>query len=254
MGPYLSVHLGTEAHINTTIAAKKHMQSQIPSSRPDLRQKLTPIYEFGCKRPMFLDTYYPTFLLSHVHLDTSPIQEINSSSITTLSGNKDIDVIIWATGFQTQDYLGHVDVRGTGGVRLKSQWGDTAQAYLGTSVHNFPNLFFIYGPGTGLLWGSLTFMFETQALWVTKVLKTVYTNLGRGKRTAFAVKAAVESEYNVTVQEKMKQLAFTDPKCTSFYKNDRGVVTTNWPWRLAEYWRRLSSIEWENYDIWEARA
>ncbi|CCX15282.1 hypothetical protein FPQ18DRAFT_128218 [Pyronema domesticum] len=247
MGPYRSVHYGTKEHIGAAQASQDHMERQIPPERQDLRDKFTPDYPFGCKRPLFLDNYYPTFLRSNVHLHTMPPIEISETAVQ----GKEVDIIIWATGFQTQDLLGHVDVRGHGGVRLKEQWGDTAQAYLGTTVHGFPNLFFVYGAGTGLLWGSLTFMFETQALWNVKMMKAVYAAGRKGIRVGYAVREEREEEYNQQVQEKFEQLALGSSKCTSFYKNSKGMVTTNFPWRLADYWWRLLWIKWGEYEKWE---
>ena len=126
-----------------------------------------------------------------------------------------------------------------------------ASAYLGTSTHNFANLLFVYGPATGLLWGSLTFMFETEALWNVKVCQRVFSEARQGRRVAFAVKEEHERKYNVEIQEKFKSLAFNDKRCTSFYKNSQGTVTTNFPWRLVEYWRRLLWVEWAKYEKWE---
>jgi len=255
MTPYRSVHVASPEHVGAAQYAQFHMESQIPPERKDLREKFTPHYAFGCKRPLFLDDFYPTFLRDNVTLNTTPTIEITADAVVSAEGERKVDVIIWATGFLTQDLLGHVDVRGHDGVRLKEQWGETAQAYLGTSVHNFPNLFFVYGPATGLLWGSLTFMFETQALWNVKMLKEIYGGIsggwGKKRRVAYAVKQEAEKRYNEEVQEKLKALALTDSRCTSFYKNSGGVVTTNFPWRLAEYWRRLLWVEWGVYDVWQ---
>ncbi|KAI5795791.1 hypothetical protein EDC01DRAFT_705575 [Geopyxis carbonaria] len=251
MAPYRSVHLPSQDNAAAEAICQAHMESQIPASRPDLRKAFTPSYAFGCKRPLFLDTYYPTFLRDNVSLHTSPPTSIGADTVTTTDGTAEVDVIIWATGFLTQDVLGHIDIRGHQGVRLKEQWGSQATAYLGTSTHNFPNLFMIYGPATGLLWGSLTFMFETQAIWCMKVISRIYGEQKRGKRVAFAVPEDTERKYNEEVQEKLKGLALNDPRCSSFYKNEKGVVTTNFPWRLADYWRRLLWVEWRLYERWE---
>jgi cation diffusion facilitator CzcD-associated flavoprotein CzcO len=253
LGPYRSVHLNSAENSGAALAAQAHMESQIPPERQDLREKFTPHYAFGCKRALFLDSYYPTFLRDNVHLHTSPPLEIKERSIVTADGEVEVDVVIWATGFVTQDLMGHIDVRGHQGVVLKEKWGEHASAYLGMSTHGFPNLFFVYGPATGLLWGSLTFMFETQALWNVNMLQRIVAEAAKGRKVAFAVKEETERKYNVQMQEKMKELALSDPRCTSFYKNSQGVVTTNFPWRLADYWRRLLWVEWANYDKWEAK-
>lgn len=121
--PYRSVHLPSKENELATLGAKMHMESQIPPQRQDLREKLTPNYAFGCKRPLFLDNYYPAFLRDNVTLTTSAPLKITADSIITAEGEDKIDVIIWATGFLTQDMLGHVDIRGHQGVSLRSQWG-----------------------------------------------------------------------------------------------------------------------------------
>ncbi|KAA8902934.1 hypothetical protein FN846DRAFT_954770 [Sphaerosporella brunnea] len=254
LGAYRSVHVSSKENGFAAAAAQAHLEAQIPPRCQALREKLTPQYSFGCKRPLFLDDYYPAFLRDHVHLHTARLQRFTADAIATADGERhEIDVVIWATGFVTQDLLGHVDVRGHQGVALKEQWGDHASAYLGTSTHNFPNLFFVFGPATALLWGSLTFMFETQALWNVKMVQRIVAEARKGKRVGYAVKEERERKYNAEMQEKLKVLALSDPRCDSFYKNSKGVVTTNFPWRLAEYWRRCLRIEWANYDKWETK-
>ncbi|KAL7266809.1 hypothetical protein RUND412_010627 [Rhizina undulata] len=245
--PYQSVHVPTKENKTAEAFCLWHLYNQIPESRPDLREKLTPKYAFGCKRPLFLDDYYPAFLRDNVTLITDRLVNITPGSVVTTSDETEVDVIIWATGFITQDLLGHVDVRGTKGISLREQWGEHAQGYLGTGVHNFPNLLFEYGPATGLLWGSLTFMFETQALFNCQIMKKVYNAQRRGERVAFSPKEKVEKKYNEDIQEKMKSLALADQRCTSFYKNSAGVVTTNYPWRLADYWSRLWKVDYSKY-------
>jgi len=97
------------------------------------------------------------------------------------------------------------------------------------------------------------FMFETESLWNVKVCERIFSEARRGRRVAFAVKEERERNYNVEIQEKLKSLAFSDQRCTSFYKNSQGVVTTIFPWRLAEYWRCLLWVEWVNYEKWELK-
>jgi cation diffusion facilitator CzcD-associated flavoprotein CzcO len=254
LGPYRSVHLNAAENRGAAESARLHMQRQIPPERKELREKFTPMYPYGCKRPLFSDSYYPTFLRDNVHLHTTPPAEITGDSIITAEGSVAVDVIIWATGFETQDLMGHIEVRGHQGVLLKDKWGDEATAYLGTSTSGFPNLFWVYGPATGLLWGSLTFMFETQAAWNVMMLRRILEEERAGRRVAFAVRRDTESGYNLRVQRKIGELAYGGTRCESFYKNSRGVVTTNFPWRLVVYWWWLRSVDWRDYERWEVKV
>lgn len=253
-GPYLSNHIPSAENAGSAKAAQDHMESYIPADRPDLRKAFTPDYPYGCKRPMFLDSYYTTYLRDNVHLHTSKPKQITENSIITDDGTEtQCDVLIWSTGFSSQDVMGHVDVTGKGGVKLKDQFGDHAKAFLGMSTYNFPNLFFGHGPATSLLWGSLTFMFETQALWNTNMVAKIYNEEKRGKRVAYAAKKDIVLKYNEEIQVKLQGMALADQRCMSYYKNERGISTTNYPWRLADYWWRMLWIEWAKFDKEEIR-
>lgn len=121
--PYRSIHVPSKGNELATMAAKGHMESQIPPERQELRDRFRPNYAFGCKRPLFLDNYYPTFLRDNVTLTTVPPLQITKDSIITAEGEAKVDVIVWATGFLTQDMLGHIDIRGHQGISLRGQWG-----------------------------------------------------------------------------------------------------------------------------------
>ena len=66
----------------------------------ELRRKLTPDYDYGCKRPTLSNSYYRTFTKPHVHLETSGIERIEPDGIVTRDGTKRfIDTLVLATGF-----------------------------------------------------------------------------------------------------------------------------------------------------------
>ena len=70
----------------------------------EVRRKLTPDYDFGCKRPTWSNSYYRTFAKPHVHLETNNIERIEPDGIVTADGNKTaIDTLVLATGFDLWD-------------------------------------------------------------------------------------------------------------------------------------------------------
>ncbi|HEX4587407.1 MAG TPA: NAD(P)/FAD-dependent oxidoreductase [Mycobacterium sp.] len=102
---------------------------------PDLRAKLTPTYPVGCKRPLQSRAWFPTFTLPHVSLETSPIVGFTERGLRTADGAEhDVDTVIYGTGFHAADYLRSIEVYGTAGRRLRDDWRDGAEAYLGTVV------------------------------------------------------------------------------------------------------------------------
>lgn len=110
-----------------------------------MRAALTPTHPYGCRRPLSSNEYYPCYNMPHVDLVTSPIEAVTPTGIRTAEGERSVDTIILATGFETTRYASVVDYTGRGGLSLNTAWGDGAQAFLGISTAGFPNLFMLYG-------------------------------------------------------------------------------------------------------------
>jgi cation diffusion facilitator CzcD-associated flavoprotein CzcO len=109
----------------------------------ELRRKLTPDYDFGCKRPTLSNSYYRTFTKPHVHLETAGIDRIEPDGIVTLDGTKRvIDTLVLATGFDVWEAnLPAIEVIGREGRDLGKWWRENRfQAYEGISVPLFPNM------------------------------------------------------------------------------------------------------------------
>ncbi len=126
---------------------------------PETATALKPYYPYGCKRPTFHDEYLPTFNLPHVTLvDVAPlgVQEINEFGVVHNGVPYDLDVLIYATGFDfmSRETFGHV--RGVDGRTIADKWQqEGTRTFLGLHTNGFPNLFIVAGPqGTG---GSFNF-------------------------------------------------------------------------------------------------
>ena len=94
-----------------------------------LRKKLTPSFDFGCKRILLSNDWYPTLQKPNVDLITTPIQEIRAHSIVTHDGNEyPVDVIVWATGYQVHAI--HIPMYGLNGKPISEQWSESIQVVL----------------------------------------------------------------------------------------------------------------------------
>jgi len=123
----------------------------------ELRRKMTPDYDFGCKRPTLSNSYYRTFSKPHVHLETSGIERIEPDGIVTRDGVKrPVDALVLATGFDVWDVnLPAIEVIGREGRNLGKWWRENRfQAYEGISVPFFPNFLTMASPyaWVGLSW------------------------------------------------------------------------------------------------------
>jgi cation diffusion facilitator CzcD-associated flavoprotein CzcO len=115
----------------------------------ELRRKLTPDYNFGCKRPAWSNDYYSAFTKPHVHLQTNRIERIERDGVVTADGRKDvIDALVLATGIDVWDAnFPAIEVIGRQGRNLGKWWRENRfQAYQGVSVPCFPNLLNLVSP------------------------------------------------------------------------------------------------------------
>jgi cation diffusion facilitator CzcD-associated flavoprotein CzcO len=209
--------------------AAKHLARQV--SDPDLRSKLTPSFRFGCKRILLSDDYYPALTRPNVELVTERIEEVRAGSIVTADGvNHAVDTIIFGTGFQAAEPPVARMIFGRDGRTMREHWSEGAEAYLGTSVPRFPNLFMITGPNTGLGHTSMIFMMESQFNYIVDALEQMKT----GGLSSVDVRSDVVSEYNQRLQSKLERSVWNSG-CSSWYLDSHGHNATMWPdftWRF----------------------
>ncbi|MFI5428327.1 hypothetical protein [Aeromicrobium sp. UC242_57] len=140
---------------------------------------------------------------------TDPITQITPTGVTTADGtNYDVDVIIYATGFDAQEFLESIDITGVGGQKLATQWTDGARAYLGIYVPHFPNLLLSYGPNTNLGGGSIIYMLEAQA----RHMRQTLDQLRAGGHRRVEVTEAAEEQYDREVQTRLARSVWSQCK------------------------------------------
>lgn len=221
-----TVH-GTDAKEEGVRIALAHLESQI--SDPELRDKLTPRYEFGCKRILKSDDFYPALARKNVTVETAGIAEITETGIRTTDGQDiALDVIIYGTGFASQAFHGDLQVTGQGGISLSDAWSDGAAAYVGISVPQFPNMFLMYGPNTNLNHNSIISMMEIQQNYILSALGDLPSGV------AASVRPDIFAAFNERLQKDMARSSFS-AECSSWYKNAAGKVINNWSGTVDEY-------------------
>jgi cation diffusion facilitator CzcD-associated flavoprotein CzcO len=204
-------------------AASRYLAESVPD--PVLQQKLLPNYTFGCKRVLISNDYYPALLRPNVEVIDAGIREITARAVVTRDGREvELDALILGTGFNAAESAAPFEVRGRHGVDLNEHWKDGAQAYLGSSVAGFPNLFIMTGPNTGLGHSSLVFMIESQASHIMSAIRTLVA-----KRARFIeVLSEVEQRYNLSLRARLERTVWASG-CTSWYRTKSGRNTTIWP-------------------------
>jgi 4-hydroxyacetophenone monooxygenase len=203
--------------------------------RDDLFDKVTPTYPFGGKRSLRDNGVWIQALRREtVDLITTPIAQITPTGVKTADGvDHKVDVIIYGTGFHASAFLKDIKVYGRGGVELHDQWAGDARAYLGMTAPNFPNFFSIYGPNTNIVVnGSIIFFSECAVRYIVGALQMMAES---GART-LEVKPEVHDAFNAKVDAMNAKMAWGAPQVTSWYKNDKGRVSQNWPFPLVDYW------------------
>ena len=135
-------------------------------------------HPFGSKRPCLDTNYYATYNrpnVTQVNLRQEPITEITASGIKTDKRSFDVDVIVFATGFDamTGAIKAVHPITGRGGKSLSDVWAKGPQSYLGLTVAGFPNLFMITGPGSPSVLSNMAVSIEQHVDWVVDRLQAM---------------------------------------------------------------------------------
>jgi cation diffusion facilitator CzcD-associated flavoprotein CzcO len=231
-------------------AGRKHLRAQVPD--PELRAKLAPRYRIGCKRTLISNDYYPAVQQSNVEVVTDSIAAITPRGIVTADGvEREVDTIILGTGFHVTDMPVAKWVHGRrDGRTLEDVWRGSPQAYLGTTVAGFPNLFMLVGPNTGLGHNSIVFMIESQLNYVMDCI----AHLDRAGAGVFEVREDAQLRFNEELQRKLEGSVWTSGGCVSWYLDEHGRNSTIWPGSTWPYRRRTRRFDPSDYELRRPRA
>jgi cation diffusion facilitator CzcD-associated flavoprotein CzcO len=218
------------------------MRSQLKD--PELREKVWPDYTFGCKRILFSSQFLPTLERPNVELETERIEQIVPEGVRTADGHlHELDCLIWATGFRTNDFMFPMAISGRGGRSLEEAWQGGAHAHLGICMPSFPNMFVMYGPNTNTSGGSIIFYLETQAAYLRQAIQQLAAR-GAG---AIEVRAEVEAASDHAVQHRFAGTAWT--ACDSWYRDAQGRIVANWPGYMREYAEQAARLDASDFEF-----
>jgi cation diffusion facilitator CzcD-associated flavoprotein CzcO len=197
----------------------------------------------GCKRILLSDDYYPALTRPNVELVTDSIEAITPAGVLTRSGAlREVDVIVYGTGFNVSEYIAPIHIQGSGGRDLNTLWRVSPEAYLGITVSGFPNLYLLMGPNTGLGHNSMIFMIEAQ---VRYALQCIQALRDRGL-SSMDVRPDVMTSFNAVLQDKLSRTVWASG-CRSWYQTESGRNSTIWPGFTFHYWLRTRRVELSDY-------
>lgn len=228
--------------------ARRHLEEQVPD--PELRAKLTPDYTIGCKRILPSDLWYPALMQPNVDIAFGGLREVRPNGVVLPDGElREVDAIVFATGFQvTEMPLGDV-ICGRGGATLADVWQGSPQAYRGTATAGFPNLFWIAGPNTGLGHNSIVFMIEAQLAYLMDAVRTMEAT-GADR---IEVRQDAQDAYNARLQARLPQTVWNSGGCSSWYLDANGNNTTIWPDFTWRFWQENRHFDAAAYELQSTR-
>ncbi|WP_161600632.1 flavin-containing monooxygenase [Mycolicibacterium hodleri] len=219
----------------------RQLRREVPD--PALRAALTPDYPIGCKRIPIANDFYPTMNRADVALVTDHITGVTATGLSTAAAAHPADVIIFATGFETTQFLSSVVIRGRDGRTLQEHWTDRAGAYLGLSVPDFPNMFLMWGPNTNLGAGSIVYMMEAQADHVIAAADILSTQPG----STVEISTAAYREFLDEIRTRQSRTIWAG--CRNWYHDDRGNDIHNWHGSMRTYRRRVRQPHPQHYRV-----
>jgi cation diffusion facilitator CzcD-associated flavoprotein CzcO len=222
---------------------RAHLRRQVAD--PVLREKLTPRYRFGCKRPILSNVYYPTLTRSNVVVETDPIARVSRGAVVTGTGTRhEVDTIITAIGYRYNRSLLVDRIAGVGGRTLGEVWDQSPRAYNGTTVPGFPNFFILLGPNAiGI--NSVIFSLESQIAYVLDALRL----MDRGGVSRVEVRADALDAYVAEVDRRSSGSVWTEGGCKAYYTDDTGRNYAIYPGFAAGFRRRTRRFDSSAYDV-----
>jgi cation diffusion facilitator CzcD-associated flavoprotein CzcO len=220
----LRYHRFHRLNIAAADLAKTHRSLSVRDK--DLRERLTPDYDFGCKRPTYSNSYYRAFNKPHVHLQTTGIERIEPDGIVANDGTKTvIDTLVLATGFDLWDAnFPAIEIIGRTGRNLGKWWRDNRfQAYEGLSIPYFPNYLSLASP---YAFSGLSF-FNTME-YQMRHMDRLFGELRRRRATTFEVTEDANAAFLDRMTKLLDNSVFYGGDCAtsrSYYFNHSGEAS-----------------------------
>ncbi len=216
--------------------------------RPDLIERLIPDYAPMVRRPVVDNGWYRALTRDNVELVDDGIARLTPRGIETVDGkHRDVDLIVFATGYDVVKYLWPAEYHGKGGRSLGEFWGDDPRAYLGMLVPHFPNLFMLYGPNSQPVSGgiSLPSWFQIWAAYVGQCLVEMF----EGGHSAVSVTESAFEAFNKRLDAEASGMAFVTDKGSAernYYLNSSGRLQVNTPFETADLYAMQKAPDFDD--------
>jgi cation diffusion facilitator CzcD-associated flavoprotein CzcO len=198
------------------------------ADRPDLRDMVTPRYPMGGKRTVLNQFFYPALLRDNVQLIPYAVTSVTPTGVVSTDGvEREVDVLVMATGFQPANFISTVRVVGRTGRTIQEVWNGEPHAFVGVQTHEFPNFYMLYGPNTN--GGEIFLNFKTQAGMAVKNMKLMM----RRDLGTCEVKLRWENGYNRWLQRHFRNSVWTE--ANNYYKAPTGKIVTQLPFDAVTY-------------------
>jgi cyclohexanone monooxygenase len=177
------------------------------------------------------------------------VTEVREHSVVDATGTeREVDTIIFGTGFHVTDPPIAARVRDAEGRSIADGWKGSPRGYLGTSVAGYPNFFLLIGPNVGNGHGSAIVLIEAQLGYIVDALNTMRD---RGLGTV-EVRREVQDAYNERVQAALAGTVWNAGGCQSYYIDVNGTNSTIYPWTTIDLRRRTARFDPSEYVLREA--
>lgn len=227
---------------------RAHLYAQVRD--PQLREKLTPHYSFGCKRPTFSNAYYPALASPNTEVVTSSIRDVDERGITTADGHHhELDAIVLATGFKTTDHPMFDHVHGADGQTLGEVWAGDPQAHLGTTISGFPNFFFILGPNS-VTYTSQVITIEAQVDYILSCLRA----MDRRDLSSIDVTPEAQQAFVRRMDRGLRRSVWNNGGCSSYYLSETGRNFVFYPGFNRQFLARTRTVDLGDYHATPAHA
>ncbi|MGI9197075.1 MAG: flavin-containing monooxygenase [Candidatus Nanopelagicales bacterium] len=217
--------------------ARRHLEAQVTD--PELRERVTPRYDMGCKRILLSDDYYPALMRDNVTVAPG-LERVTGTGVVDADGvEHEVDVIVWATGFNVLEPPLADRVVGRDGETLAEAFERNGMsAYKGTTVAGFPNLYILQGPNTGLGHSSVVLMSEAQIDYLAPAVASGLVHEVDPRR---------QDAYRDEIDRRLALTVWQQGGCQSWYQNGHGRNVALWPGSTHGFARLLRRFDPEAY-------
>ncbi len=210
---------------------------------PVLREKLRPDHEPLCKRLIFSPDYYQAIAHPRAALVTDRIDRIEPAGIRTNDGElHELDIIVFATGFKSDQFMRPMQITGQHGITLEDLWAQRPKAYLAISMPGFPNFFMLNGPNGPVGNFPLIDIAEHQWHYIARLME----RLRRGDCSEISVSNEALEKFETERIAAAKTTVWFTGGCRSWYLDAEGIPSS-WPWDYQRFVAEMREPDWSAY-------